>query len=97
MAVTRHYYSMVHGRQIAVSVTVAGVYWAMLFRALKVVAITLPGRRIVVLRAYMHNDALMHHEFKHVDQYEKYGTWGFLRRYALELIRNGYEGSKYER
>jgi len=36
------------------------------------------------------------HELKHVEQYEQYGTIGFLRRYLWETAMKGYYNNRFE-
>ena len=37
------------------------------------------------------------HELKHVDQYEKYGLFNFLLRYAWQSLRHGYHNNRFEK
>lgn len=36
------------------------------------------------------------HELKHVEQYKRYGTAGFLWRYLWETARKGYYNNRFE-
>ena len=38
----------------------------------------------------------MRHELKHVEQYSRFGLIGFILRYIVESIQNGYYNNKYE-
>jgi hypothetical protein len=53
-------------------------------------AITLPGRRIVMLEWLMRDEALIVHELGHVEQYERLGTMRFLWRYFTLWLKHGY-------
>jgi len=37
------------------------------------------------------------HELKHVEQYRQYGFVGFLVKYLIEWIRNGYYNNRFEK
>jgi hypothetical protein len=36
------------------------------------------------------------HELKHVEQYKRYGFAGFIFRYLIESMKNGYYNNKFE-
>lgn len=40
---------------------------------------------------------LVAHEVGHVRQFARLGTWGFLRRYAWQVVRHGYRAAPLER
>jgi len=45
---------------------------------------------------FMSNKKWIKHELKHVEQFRRYGTLGFLVRYLFESLRKGYKSNKYE-
>lgn len=45
---------------------------------------------------FLNSPAWLLHELKHVDQYERLGLIGFLWKYLLETIRNGYYNNALE-
>ena len=46
---------------------------------------------------FLANRAWVRHELKHVEQYSRFGFMGFIVRYIIESIQNGYYNNKYER
>jgi hypothetical protein len=38
----------------------------------------------------------LRHELKHIEQYHRHGTAGFIFRYLLESIRHGYYNNRFE-
>lgn len=65
--------------------------WVALFRR-NLVAITI-GRTIHCVGAIEGlpwRPSLLPHEFEHVLQWQRLGTWGFLRRYVWGWLRHGY-------
>ena len=42
------------------------------------------------------NERWFRHELIHVRQFKEFGFIGFLVRYLLESLKNGYENNKYE-
>lgn len=42
------------------------------------------------------DQAVLAHELRHVEQYQEYGMIGFLLRYTLDWLRNGYRGVRFE-
>ena len=46
--------------------------------------------------AFLANGSWLRHELKHVEQYHRYGFFGFILRYTIESIKNGYYNNKYE-
>lgn len=51
--------------------------------------ITLPWG-VAYYRSWPPPDWLQRHEQVHLDQIQKYGSWGFLFRYAIGFLRHGY-------
>jgi hypothetical protein len=45
---------------------------------------------------FLQNKRWVKHELKHVEQYERYGTFNFLCRYLWESISKGYYNNRYE-
>jgi hypothetical protein len=54
---------------------------------------------------YLHNTTITHfvsirrwttHELKHVEQYEEHGFLGFLIKYFIEYLKNGYYNNRFE-
>lgn len=45
---------------------------------------------------FLADERLMRHEFCHVKQYKENGFFGFLFKYLLESIRNGYTNNRFE-
>lgn len=50
---------------------------------------------IYTRRSSLHRRTVAH-EFFHVRQWQRYGVWGFLRRYLVEQIRHGYRNNALE-
>jgi len=48
------------------------------------------------LHRFLNNKRWVIHELKHVEQYEEHGLLGFLFKYFLDYIRNGYYQNKFE-
>lgn len=46
---------------------------------------------------FMRDKDLVCHELTHVLQYQRYGYWGFLRRYLWETIKHGYYNNPLEK
>jgi hypothetical protein len=46
---------------------------------------------------FMANKKWLRHELAHIRQFQQYGYIGFLYRYFIESIKNGYYNNKYER
>ena len=46
--------------------------------------------------AFLANRCWVRHELKHVEQYSRFGLIGFILRYIVESIQNGYYNNKYE-
>ena len=59
-------------------------------------AITLPGRRVVMMDWLLRDENLIAHELAHVEQYERLGTARFLWRYFVLLLRYGYDDHPME-
>jgi hypothetical protein len=59
-------------------------------------AFTHYGRRVSMVKEYLHDEGLINHELGHVEDYERYGKWGYRWRYVKELFKRGHEKSKYE-
>ncbi len=45
----------------------------------------------------INNKKWLRHELAHVKQFKQYGFLGFLFRYTIESIRNGYQNNKFEK
>lgn len=45
---------------------------------------------------FMANRRWLVHELKHVEQFQEHGFVGFLWKYVVEYVRNGYYQNKYE-
>ena len=45
---------------------------------------------------FLANDKWVKHEYKHIEQFNRYGFYTFIWKYLLESIRNGYYNNKYE-
>ncbi len=61
----------------------------------QMVAVTY-GHGIYILNAHRSQPGLLAHELVHVSQYEQLGMEGFVRRYLLELMLNGYARAPLE-
>ena len=81
---------------VPVELVAANKFWRLFFRVTGFGAITLPGRKIVMLEHHIDDEQTINHELVHVEQYERMGTRRFLIRYAWSLIRHGYHKSKFE-
>ncbi|WP_008586641.1 DUF4157 domain-containing protein [Niabella soli] len=46
---------------------------------------------------FLEDERWLRHELKHIEQYERYGLWGFLFRYILQTMRYGYYDCPIER
>ncbi|TAD81693.1 MAG: DUF4157 domain-containing protein [Bacteroidetes bacterium] len=45
---------------------------------------------------FLQHHGWVRHELKHVEQYQRYGFWGFIFRYLWQWLRHGYHANKYE-
>lgn len=45
---------------------------------------------------FLDNKEWVCHELKHVEQYHQNGFLGFIARYALDSIKNGYHNNRFE-
>lgn len=45
---------------------------------------------------FLRRESWVCHELRHVAQYEELGKIGFLYRYLLESMRNGYQNNRFE-
>lgn len=59
-------------------------------------AITLPGRRVVMMDWLLHDESLITHELMHVEQYERLGTARFLWKYFTLWLKHGYKNHPME-
>lgn len=90
------YYSPHNRRMVKVKIIKANQFWNTVLTVIGFDAITLPGRRIVILEFQMRNEALIVHELGHVEQYERLGTRRFLMDYTKGLIKHGYRNHPME-
>lgn len=81
---------------IQVTLVEAEGFWALFLDATGYLAFTHYGRKVSMVKDCMHDEGLINHELGHVEHYEKYGKWGYRWRYVKELIKRGYNRSKYE-
>lgn len=59
--------------------------------------VALTWRRTIHVRGANLSPWLMRHERKHVEQFQRYGTLGFLVRYLWQCARYGYRNAPLER
>lgn len=45
---------------------------------------------------FLRDERWVKHELKHVEQFSRYGFFGFIFKYSIETIRKGYRNNKYE-
>lgn len=50
----------------------------------------------VSLDCFLSSKCWVMHELKHVEQYEEHGLFGFLFKYSIEHMRNGYYQNRFE-
>lgn len=46
---------------------------------------------------FLKDEKWLKHELCHIAQYKKYGIAGFIFRYLIESIRNGYYNNRFEK
>lgn len=91
------YYSPHNGKMLKVTLIPAKGFFRALLTILDFGAITLPGRRIVMLDFLLRDENLITHELMHVEQYERLGTARFLWKYFTLWLRHGYKNHPMER
>lgn len=72
-------------------------FWTVFFKVSGFGAITLPGRKVVMMRHLMFDEAVIKHEIAHVEQMEREGTTEFTINYLINLFRYGYRNHPDER
>lgn len=74
----------------------AGLFWRPMLWLLRASAITMPWRRIYIVRERLDDPVLRRHEMIHIEQLERDGTLWFCVRYAWWSLRHGYWRNPYE-
>ena len=46
---------------------------------------------------FLGDEKWLRHELCHIEQYKRYGFAGFVLRYMIETIRNGYYNNRFEK
>jgi hypothetical protein len=86
-----------HEERTDVKFVIAYGPWRWFLNSLGCAAITMPWRRVYVLREHRFNQSLLRHELVHIEQIEREGPVMFSIKYLYWLIRYGYRENPFER
>lgn len=85
------YYSPLHRKPMKARIIIAKRVTKAFLSFFGFGAMTLPGRRIVMLEWLVFDHKLLMHELVHVEQYERLGAAKYLWKYFTLLVRHGYK------
>lgn len=77
-------------------IVVANHFWRWFLKRCGFAAITMPWRKIYVLREHRFNKSLLRHELVHIEQIKRDGPVWFSIKYLWWTLRYGYFKNPYE-